>query len=446
MNYADFIASKAQADSYGGFEHVWMPDFLFDFQRHLTDWAIRKGRAAIFADTGLGKTPMQLVWAQNVVMKTNRPVLILTPLAVGPQTVREGEKFGVAVQQSKTGHDGTPEIIVTNYERLHYFDREMFGGVVCDESGILKNYAGATRAAITEFMSAIRYRLLCTATAAPNDHAEIGTQAEALGVMRRVEMLGMFFIHDSAHTQSWRLKGHGCEPFWRWVASWARAIRKPSDLGFNDDRFDLPPLVERETLVRHVGGTPGYLFAMPAIGLKEQRADLRRTLRERCETVAKIVSHGKQAVCWCHLNAEGDTLASMIDGAEQVSGADDDDTKIAKYERFTGGKTRVLVIKPRIGAFGLNWQHCNHMTFFPSHSFEQYYQGIRRCWRFGQKFQVVADIITTEGQADVLANLQEKAKQADYLYARMVANMNEAIITHAPRDATLKVKVPKWLR
>ena len=453
-DYGEFLRQKSQGGADSGFAPVWMPDFLFDFQRELVEWAVRKGRAAIFADCGLGKTPMGLTWASNVARKTGKPVLYLTPLAVASQTVREAEKFGIEARQSKDGaHAG--HIIVTNYERLHYFSSSDFGGVVCDESSVLKSFAGERRGEITAFMRQVPYRLLQTATAAPNDYIELGTSSEALGYMGHMDMLNRFFKNDLNNSAQgrmrgevikWRLKGHAETPFWRWVCSWARAIRRPSDLGFNDDGFLLPPLHEVEHLVEANSLADGMLFALPAVGLKEQREERRRTVQERCQTVADLVNHtGQPALVWCHLNEEGDVLQSLIPDAVQVAGSDSDDRKEERLEAFADGRARVLITKPKIGAWGLNYQHCNHVTFFPSHSFEQYYQAVRRCWRFGQKRAVKVDIVTTEGERGVMRNLQRKSDQADAMFSRLVAEMNNALAIERANNMNTQVEVPSWL-
>lgn len=453
-DYGEFLRQKSQGGADSGFAPVWMPDFLFDFQRELVEWAVRKGRAAIFADCGLGKTPMGLTWASNVARKTGKPVLYLTPLAVASQTVREAEKFGIEARQSKDGaHAG--HIIVANYERLHYFSSSDFGGVVCDESSVLKSFAGERRGEITAFMRQVPYRLLQTATAAPNDYIELGTSSEALGYMGHMDMLNRFFKNDLNNSAQgrmrgevikWRLKGHAETPFWRWVCSWARAIRRPSDLGFNDDGFLLPPLHEVEHLVEANSLADGMLFALPAVGLKEQREERRRTVQERCQTVADLVNHtGQPALVWCHLNEEGDVLQSLIPDAVQVAGSDSDDRKEDRLEAFADGRARVLITKPKIGAWGLNYQHCNHVTFFPSHSFEQYYQAVRRCWRFGQKRAVKVDIVTTEGERGVMRNLQRKSDQADAMFSRLVAEMNNALAIERANNMNTQVEVPSWL-
>jgi len=454
MSYETFLAERSQRGSDSGFKPVWVPDFLFDFQKHIVDWSVRKGRAAVFADCGLGKTPMGLVWAANVNQKTNKPVLYLTPLAVGAQTVREAEKFSIEATHSRDGKINSG-IVITNYERLHYFQPKDFAGVVCDESSILKSFAGARKQEITAFMRQVDYRLLQTATAAPNDYIELGTSSEALGYLGHIDMLNRFFKNDLNNSAQgrmrgevikWRLKGHAEVPFWRWVCSWAIAVRRPSDLGFNDDRFILPPLNEIEHLVDTDNLRDGMLFALPAVGLKEQREERRNTVQERCGEVAKLVNDtGEPALVWCHLNDEGDMLESMIPDAVQVAGSDSDDRKEERLEAFAMGKARVLITKPKIGAWGLNFQHCNHVTFFPSHSFEQYYQAVRRCWRFGQKRDVRVDIITTDGERGVMKNLQRKADQADQMFSRLVAEMNHAKGITQVNQMTKRVEVPSWL-
>ena len=460
LTYNEFLHRKAQLGGQYGFDPLWMPEFLFDFQQSLVEWALLKGRAAIFADCGLGKTPMQLVWAENVVRKTNKPVLILTPLAVAQQTIAEAEKFGIEARRSRDGavHPG---ISITNYERLHLFNAADFGGVVCDESSILKSFDGTRRAEVTEFMRMMPYRLLCTATAAPNDYTELGTSSEALGYLGHTDMLGRFFKNDQNTIKpmtfqnrgpkldegaKWRFKGHAEVPFWRWVSSWARAIRRPSDYGFDDGKFILPPLIEKDYLVEAETLADGMLFALPAVGLSEQRDERRRTIAERCDKVAELVADtNRPALVWCHLNVEGDRLEDSIKDAQQISGSDSDEAKEEKFLAFANGQLRVLVTKPVIGAWGLNFQHCSHVTFFPSHSFEQYYQGVRRCWRFGQKRPVQVDIITTEGEKSVLKNLQRKAKAADKMFSDLVAQMNDAISIDRGINFTKREELPSWL-
>lgn len=456
-DYDAFLDLKRHASDNAGFEPTLLPDWLFDFQISLVEWAVRKGRAAIFADCGLGKTPMQLVWAENVVRHTNKPVLILTPLAVGPQTVREARKFAIEAEHSRDGKF-TKKIVVTNYEKLHLFEANNFAGCVCDESSILKNFDGSTKAAITNFMRKMKYRLLTTATAAPNDYIELGTSSEALGYLGYMDMLGQFFKNDqsSLHPTSggrvgifegkgWRFKPHAEQPFWRWLCSWARACRKPSDLGFNDSNFILPEKTERIHIVNASRPLDGYLFSMPAVGLAEQRKERSHTVKERCEKVAEIVPADDFCVSWCQLNSEADLLEKLIPNAVQVSGHDRDESKEEKFEAFHSGQIKTLITKPTIGAFGLNWQHCNRTTFFPSHSFEQFYQAVRRFWRFGQERSVTVDLITTAGEADVLKNLQRKATAADEMFSQLVAEMdNELAIDHR-QYFTQSMEIPQWM-
>ena len=450
MNYTDFLAHKTDLGSSDGFAPLEIPDFLFPFQRHLVDWAIRRGRAAIFADCGLGKTPMQLVWADNVVRKTGKPVLILTPLAVSQQTVREAHKFGLPASQSRDGSIMSP-IVVTNYEKLPKFSPNDFAGVVCDESSILKNFDGKTKAAVTEFMRTITYRLLCTATAAPNDYIELGTSSEALGEMGFQDMITMFFKQQTSKDHlgwgrtKYLLRPHAERDFWRWLCSWARACRKPSDLGFDDDVFRLPPLVIQEHIVEARTRRDGWLFDMPAVTLPDQREERRRTIDERCEMVARIVDHDGPALVWGHLNDECKYLTKIIPGAIEVSGSDSDEAKEEKLASFSSGQTRVLVSKPVIFGFGLNLQHCAHETFFPSHSFEQYYQAVRRCWRFGQTHPVKIDMVASEGESGVVANLQRKADQADLMFSNLVDLMNDQLQLKKSNIYQKPEEIPSWL-
>jgi hypothetical protein len=445
-SYSLFLQRKTQIGSDGGFDPVWMPDFLFPFQRSLVEWSLKKGRAAIFADCGLGKTPMQLVWAQNVVEKTCKPVLVLTPLSVGAQTVREAHKFGIEAHQSRDGKVAG-QITVTNYQQLHKFDWKDFGGCVCDESSILKNFDGQIKGEVTEFMRKLKYRLLCTATASPNDHVELGTSSEALGYLRRVEMLAQFFNHDGGETSKWRIKKHAAKHiFWQWVCSWARAIKRPEDAGFHQDGFDLPSLRCVEHIIKSRTSNPDFLFDMPAVGLDEQRKERRRTINERCEMAAELVSKtNKPAVAWCHLNEEGHLLEKLIPDAVEVEGSDSDEFKEEAFDSFASGKIRVLISKPVIAGFGLNWQHCAHQTFFPSHSFEQWYQAIRRCWRFGQKNEVKIDVIASEGEQRVLASLNRKAEQADMLFRKLVELINNEITAEKKIATKHKTQTPSWL-
>ena len=453
--YDQFLLTKSQLDGEYGFDPVWMPDFLIDFQSAMVEWACRKGRAALFEDCGLGKTVQELTWGENVVRMTNSRVLLAAPLAVALQIVREAQKFGIDVHLSRDGSLKPSGIHVTNYERLHLFDANDFVGFIGDESSILKSFDGARKAEITQFMRKMKYRLLATATAAPNDFIELGTTSEALGYLGYMDMLNRFFKNDLNNSASgrmrgevikWRLKGHAEGPFWQWVCSWARAVRKPSDLGFDDSRFVLPPLTEVEHMVEAKTLADGMLFALPAVGLQEQREERRRTLQERCEMAASLVADtGKPAVVWCDLNDEGDLLEKLIPDAVQVSGKDSDDSKEEKLGAFSDGQIRVLVTKQKIAGWGMNWQHCAHMTDFPSHSFEGYYQKVRRFWRFGQQSPVRVDLITTEGQKTVMANQKRKAEQADRMFTNLVAAMNDAISIDRASHFVKQQELPSWL-
>lgn len=658
LSFEVFIARKSQLDGDFGFAPLWMPEYLFDFQAALVDWALRKGRAAIFADCGLGKTVCELVWCENVFRKTGKPVLILTPLAVAQQFVTEGSKFDVTVHRIR---DGKVEhgVNVTNYEQLHKLKPSDFGGVACDESSILKNCDGATRSLVTEFLRTLEYRLLCTATAAPNDLPELGTSSEALGYLGHMDMLSKFFKNDRNNSvdtggkwrghaaprayvgPQWRFRGHAEEPFWRWVCSWARSLRKPSDLGFDDRSFALPPLIEREHVVPAKKPREGMLFAMPAVGLREEREERRRTIQERCEMAAALVrDSGEHAVMWCHLNDEGDLLEKLVPGAIQISGKDSEEWKELVTEWFQGhacicnrpefraklpgwgiaksiiepttsntgrsgspsrrsmpkstgkknesifvstikttstdtsghrsngtpamrvdandmpltqnigndtsetpnsaiqkssgtqdfesntespfpsttncfphreagvpsveqrvaqtwidevGKTedststtvtppgksedcsaplvtwesgnspttptalseppcicghmgrRVLVSKPTLFGWGLNFQHCAHMTTFSTNSFEQDYQAVRRCWRFGQSKPVVVDRVLSDGESRVIANLRRKAEQAEVMFENIVRYMRDALHITRGRTFDKKEELPSWL-
>lgn len=463
-DYARFLANKAQMDADAGFEPVWLPDFLFDFQAHLVAWAIRKGRAALFCDCGLGKGPMALVWAENMRRATGKPVLVLTPLAVAYQLEREAEKFGIDVAVSRDG--SIPGgITVANYERLHVFDRSRFGAVVCDESSCIKAMDGQRRKEVTAFMRHIPYRLLATATAAPNDYIELGTASEALGYLGQMDMLARFFVNNSNNSVreqryrhakpgtfgrvTWRFKGHAEEPFWRWVSSWARAMRRPSDLGFtNDDgRFALPPLYQREHVVTATVPRQDMLFNLPAVGIQEERDEARRTIRERCALAHDLLSGDESGIAWCQLNAEQDELERLFgDRAVSVHGALSTDEKEARLERFLRGERPILITKPTVAGFGLNLQFCHRMTFFVSHSYESFYQGVRRCWRFGQTRPVQVDIITTDGGTRVLESIARKAEQADTMFSALTAHMHDALTIERTNDYRTPMEVAPWLR
>lgn len=467
-SYSQFLESKSQLGGSFGFEPVWVPPFLKPFQSFLTGWAVRKGRAAAFADCGLGKTPMQLVWAENVVRHTNRPVLILTPLAVSHQFVREATKFGIEAHRSADGKP-RPNITVTNYERLDKFDPNDFSGVAADEASIIKHWTGATQKAVTRFLSKIPYRLLCTATPSPNDYVEMGTLSEALGELTHSDMLATFFrqlsddekkkratVGDITHSRrlSWRvlqsfgqwiLRPHAFEPFWKWVASWARACRKPSDLGpFDDHEFVLPPLLRHDHTVEAREPPPGYLVNPGAVGLNQERAERRRTLDERTELVAELVKPHDRSVIWCQLNDEADRLERDLPGAVQVKGSQSPEEKEELLVAFLDGQADRLITKAKIAGLGLNLQHCAHVVTFVTHSYEQFYQCIRRCWRFGQKRPVTLDVIATDGEVNVKRNMDRKEQLASTMFDEIVRHMNTAVACKA-NGAKTPLEVPSWL-
>ena len=458
MSYADFLDRKTGVGGDHGFDPHWLPDQLFPFQRDLATWAIRKGRAGIFADCGLGKTPMQFAYAENILRHTGKPVLIVAPLGVTFQIEDEAAKFGVEAATSRDGRVAAG-ITATNYDRLHHFNADDWGGLLCDESSAIKAFDGQRQALVTGFARRLRYRLLATATAAPNDYTELGTSSEALGYLGHVDMLGRFFVNDrntvagqgrsrlQGHRdkEGFRFKGHAETPFWRWVASWARALRRPSDLGYSDDGYTLPPLETREHIIRARQPRPGLLFDLPAVGLREELDEMRRSVTERCERAAELLADAQPGIAWCQRNDESALLAKLIPGAVEVKGSDPVEAKEEALRAFTRGEIRVLVTKPSIAGHGLNWQHCHRMTYFPSHSYEQYYQAVRRCWRFGQTQPVIVDIVTTEGGSNMLANLTRKSAQADQMFAALTAHMREALAIERDDQYPLAMELPAWL-
>jgi len=450
MRYEDIMLRRVTWHDSNGFEPVCDHHFLFDFQKALVEHACRKGRSAMFADCGLGKTAMQLAWADNVATKSGKPVLILTPLAVSQQTKAEADKFGMDAEVSRDGTCSS-KIVVTNYEKLHHFNRHEYGGVVCDESSAIKNFDGKRKEIVTQFMRDIDYRLLCTATAAPNDYHELGTSSEALGYLGYRDMITTFFTQLTERDglgwgrTKYRLRGHADRAFWRWVVSWARACRKPSDLGFDDSKYELPALFENEHIVKNSAARDGFLFSVPARGFREEREERRISISERCELMAELSNGSDPVVCWCQLNNEGDLLEKLIPDAVQVKGSMSDSDKENALQEFGCGNVRVLITKPKIGCWGLNWQHCNIVNTFPSHSFEQYYQAVRRCWRFGQTRPVNVNIIATEGESGITKNLQEKQHRAEVMFRNLIECMNREISLDAQHTFTHEETVPSWL-
>ena len=422
IEYQEFLEQKTRADVPTGLSVI--PELnaaLFPFQRDIVAWALKRGRSAIFADCGMGKTLMQLEWARHI----PGDVLILAPLAVAKQTVREGEKFGISVNYARAQSDVVPGITITNYEMLQHFDASRFTGVVLDESSILKAYDGKTRTAIIDAFRSTPFRLACTATPAPNDYMELGNHSEFLGVMSRSEMLSMFFVHDGGETQTWRLKGHAEQAFWKWLASWAVLIRKPSDLGYEDGEFILPELNLAEHIVATDRPTGDYLFALEALSLQDRISARRDSVGERVAKCAELVNGTRQQwVVWCNLNTESAALTSAISGAVEVKGSDSIEHKEKALADFQSGKARVIVSKPSICGFGLNWQHCHNMAFVGlSDSWEQYYQAVRRCWRFGQDKPVTVALIVADVEGAVLRNIKSKDAAAAEMAESLVAHM-----------------------
>jgi superfamily II DNA or RNA helicase len=456
-SYSQFIASKSRYVDPVGFEPRMVSERLYPFQCDLTRWAARLGRAGIFADCGMGKTPMQLEWARLVHEHTNKNVLILAPLAVGKQTAREAERFGIEARYCRKGFFAQDGITITNYEMIEHFNPADFVGVVLDESSILKSYSGATRNKILEAFSRTPYRLACTATPAPNDFMELGNHAEFFGVQTHAEMLSMFFVHDGGSTQDWRLKGHAEAEFWRWVCRWAAMIRRPSDLGYDDGAFVLPPLNFHEHVVGvdHVTERKaGLLFAMEAHTLAERRAARCASIEDRVAKASELASQGGQWLVWCNLNDESKALAAEIPDAVEVTGSDEPEKKEEAMLRFAEGSIRVLVSKPSICGFGMNFQRCSNVAFVGlSDSYEQFYQAIRRCWRFGQTRPVEAHVITSELEGAVVTNIKRKEEDAERMAVAMVASMREvmqASMRGTRRDATeyepaAALALPAWL-
>lgn len=457
MAYEDYIESKSRMVAQcTGIDDPALSDDLFDFQRSITQWALARGRAGIWADCGLGKSFMALEWSRVVAAHTDSPVLILTPLAVASQFVREGDRWGVTVNHVRTGADVKDGVNVCNYERLHLIDTDQFSGVVADESSILKDYSSATRNEMVARFASTPWRLSCTATPSPNDVTELGNQAEFLGVMSRTEMLSMFFVHDGGSTQDWRIKGHAVESFWRWVASWAIAIRRPSDIGYSDDGYALPPLHMHHHVTPSSYATEGELFASEARTLSETRTARRVSITDRAALLADIVRSkpDRPWVVWCDLNAEADAATAAIPGAVQIAGSDSADVKESRMDAFAHGHVRVIVTKPSIAGWGVNWQHCADVAFLGvSHSFEAWYQAIRRSYRFGQTSDVNCHIITSDAESAVLRNLRRKQADADAMAVEMVSAMADemkssisgSVRTFVAYNPTYPILLPMWI-
>lgn len=402
---------------------------LMPHQSDLSAWALRRGRCAIFADTGLGKTRMQLAWANEIHKATGHRVLILAPLAVADQTVREGVDIGVQVTRCREADDVAYGVNITNYDRMHKFDAAAFGAVVLDESSCIKHHDTKTLARLLAAFANTPYKLCATATPAPNDWTELGTHAEFLGVCTRAEMLAEYFVHDGGETQVWRLKGHARAQFWKWVSGWGAMVRKPSDLGHDDRAYDLPPLTTHQHTVESNAQPDGMLFALEAQTLSERRKARKESMEPRVSACAEIVNASDEPwIIWCELNAEADALKASIPDAVEIRGPDDADTKEQRLNAFADGRIRVLITKCSIAGWGLNWQHCARVAFVGvTDSFESYYQAVRRCWRFGQKREVQVHIFASELEGAVVSNLKRKESDANAMAESLSAETREAV-------------------
>jgi DNA modification methylase len=428
VEYEDFVASKRRKEVATGHQPGNLNEHLFDFQHAIVSWAVRRGRAAVFADTGLGKTLMQLSWADEVASHTGGIVLVLAPLAVSEQTIEQGSTFGIEVKRvPNSGEIDSPGVWITNYERMDAIDFSELHGLVLDESSILKAHDGKTRQHIITSAQGVPYRLSCTATPSPNDFEELGNQCEFLGVMTRTEMLATYFVNDTGDTGTWRLKGWGASKFWEWMGSWAVVLRNPSDLGFDGSKYILP----EPEYVEHVIQTEvieGDLFSRPAMTMTERRKAQRDSIEARCKALADVVNADTSEpwLIWCHLNNEAELLADLIPGAVNVQGSDKAEYKAEQMMKFSGGELRVLISKPKICGFGMNWQHCARMAFVGlDDSFEKFYQAVRRCYRFGQKRNVQVHMFTAENEGQILANLKRKEVQHHEMSANMIEHMKD---------------------
>ncbi len=454
MNYHDFIRTKEIDHIDAGFTCLdsELSNQLKDFQRDIVKWACKRGRSAIFADTGLGKTFMQLSWARRVSEHTGLPVLVLAPLCVAQQTVSEGAKFGLESAYIREPSLCGTDIHVTNYEMLKNFNPDSYSGIVLDESSILKGMEGKLRRFITSFAKNIPYRLSCTATPSPNDFMELGTQSEFLGVMSQVEMLATFFIHDGSDTSKWRLKGHARRKFWEWLSTWAVVIRNPSDLGYESDGYDLPSL----NLYEHIVETEATddLFVTVAQGLQERNKARRDSVNDRCKKAAEIMNKWDCGIAWTNLNDESNLIYQLVNDSIEVYGSQKPEIKESNILGFTNGDYAKLVSKPKICGFGMNWQHCNKMVFVGlSDSFESFYQAVRRCWRFGQTKPVDVHIVVSDREGAVLDNIKRKQKQHDQMNWEMSTIIRDLTISqikgatvnktdYLPRE---KMTIPNFL-
>lgn len=452
--YRQFIASRRVAEQMQGFTPKHISDKMKEHQRKSVEFALERGSSAMFLDTGLGKSFCELEWARHVVEETGKPALILTPLAVAGQMVREGQKFGIDARQIKDASDVGVGIMVANYERLPKLDPQAFGGVVLDESSILKSFAGQTRNRLMDAFYGVRFKLAATATPSPNDHMELGNHAEFLGVMRQQEMLSQWFINDtSTASQEWRLKGHAVEDFWAWVASWSRCATLPSDLGGDDTGYILPEIDRRIHVVeadRQQDVEQGMLFRIPEMSATSFHKEKRLTLKERCEKAAELATHDKPVTVWCESNEESTMLSDMIDGAREVRGDMKPEQKEDLLLGFADGDFRVIVTKPKLAGFGLNWQHCAHAVFASiSFSYEQHYQAVKRSHRFGQTQTVRNDIVIADTENVIWQAINVKGKKREEMKSRMADAMKKAQnggSVRAVYDRPLDLDFPEWIK
>ena len=455
MNYTEFLEAKRHSIGNFGFEPNYFPDMAFDFQKHIIEKAVLKGRMAVFADTGLGKTLIQLSIAKNIVNHTNKKVLILTPLAVAFQFILEAEKLGIDdIEYSKDGNH-TKKIVICNYERLHYFDSKDFEGVILDESSILKNFDGKIKGQVTAFVKKIPFRYLSTATPSPNDFIELGTSSEALGYMGYMDMLGKFFKNNQNSVDSnnrnigekFYLKPHAEKDFFAWVNQWSIMVKMPSDIGFSNERYNLPKLIVNKHIVENqemfdVNGQI-TMFTPIAKSMTEVRLEQKQTEEKRCEKAIEL-ANGKTSVYWCNTNNESSILKHSDKEAVEIIGSQSIDKKEEILLAFANGEIKRLITKAKMTSMGLNWQHCNHSVFFPTWSYEQYYQAIRRFWRFGQKNDVTIDMVISDGQTRVLEALQQKTAKAIELHENLTKNVNQTF-ENKVKEFNKEIIKPKFL-
>lgn len=454
MEYIDFIEHKRVTVIPSGIDvrTDQINKNLFDYQRDIVRWALAKGKAALFEGCGLGKTLQMLEWARHVHEYTGKPILILAPLSVAPQTVAEGIKFGITAKHCAQQSDVVNGINVTNYEKLDHFDASAFGGIVLDESSIIKSFTGKIKTKIFEAFKDTPFKLACTATPSPNDYMELANHAEFLGIMPRGEMLAMFFVHDGKETSKWRLKGHARDEYWLWVATWAVMMQNPDDLGYDGSKFNLTPL----NITQHAVITGKEQVHT----LTEQRKASKETLEARVNLCADavyddLINDANKWVIWCNLNAEQEMLEKVFKGlCVSISGSDSNEKKIEREKEWREGSIPILITKPKCFGFGLNWQHCNNMAFVGlSHSFEAYYQAVRRCWRFGQENEVNVHVITSDMEGAIVENIQRKEEAFNFMLSGMISATQE--ITKANIESTKRmvddylptepIYIPSWL-